>query len=95
MIYNKELDVNTFWKKNKLLEETSYTIVNPDLYISTRRQNNPSNYDVSLERKFFTNIKEGNKKKGIEYAYAFPQEDAVTLSKGKLLFESYTPPTIF
>ncbi|WP_242217912.1 AraC family transcriptional regulator [Bacillus cereus group sp. BfR-BA-01380] len=85
MIYNKKLDVNTVWKKNKLLEETSYTIVNPDLYISTRRQNNPSNYDILLERKFFTNIKEGNKEKVIEYAYAFPQEDAVTLSKGNQL----------
>ncbi|SFD61516.1 hypothetical protein SAMN04488168_1588 [Bacillus sp. 491mf] len=95
MIYNKELDANTVWKKNKLLEENSYAIVNPDLYISTRRQNNPSNYDVSLERRFFTNIKEENKEKVIEYAYAFPQEDAVTLSKGKSLFDSYTPPTIF
>lgn len=85
MVFNEKLDVSTVWEKNKLLEETSYKIVNPDLYISTRRQNSPSNYDVLLEREFFTNIKEGNKKKVIEYAYAFPQEDAVTLSKGDQL----------
>lgn len=85
MIYNAKLDVNTVWRKNKLLEKESYTIVNPDLYISTRRQNNPSNYDISLERKLFTSIKEGNKGKVIEYAYAFPQEDAAILSKGNQL----------
>lgn len=85
MIYNKKLDVETVWEKNKLLEKPSYTIVNPDLYISTRRQNNLSNYDISLERQFFTNIKEGNKEKVIEYAYGFPQEDAETLSKGTQL----------
>ncbi len=68
-------------EKNKLLEETSYPTVNPDLYISSRRQNNSDHYDISLEKRFFTTIKEGNKEKLIEYAYAFPQEDAAILSK--------------
>ncbi|MDZ5605748.1 AraC family transcriptional regulator [Bacillus pseudomycoides] len=81
IIYNERLAISTVWKQNKLLEETSYQILNPDLYISSRRRNNSDYYDISLEKQFFTAIKEGNKEKVIEYAYAFPQEDAVTLSK--------------
>ncbi|MBE5107534.1 helix-turn-helix domain-containing protein [Bacillus thuringiensis] len=81
IIYNERLHVNSVWKQNKLLEETSYPIQNPDLYISSRRQNNSNHYDITLEKQFFTAIKEGNKEKVIEYAYAFPQEDAATLSK--------------
>ncbi|MBY0598584.1 helix-turn-helix domain-containing protein [Bacillus bingmayongensis] len=81
IIYNERLDVKSVWKRNKLLEEISYPIQNPKLYISSRRQNNSNYYDITLEKRLFTAIKEGNKEKVIEYAYAFPQEDAVILSK--------------
>ncbi|HDR4902690.1 TPA: helix-turn-helix domain-containing protein [Bacillus cereus] len=79
-IYGEKLDVSTVWKQNKLLEETSYQISHPDLYISSRRQNDSNYYDLALEKQFFSAIKEGKKEKVIEYAYAFPQESAVTLS---------------
>ncbi|WP_088344888.1 helix-turn-helix domain-containing protein [Bacillus cereus] len=81
IVYNERLNLQSVWKQNKLLEEISYPIQNPDLYISSRRQSNSIHYDITLEKQFFTAIKEGNKEKVIEYAYAFPQEDAVTLSK--------------
>ncbi|MEN1936950.1 helix-turn-helix domain-containing protein [Paenibacillus sp. 102] len=81
MIFKEKLDVGAVWRENKLLEKTSYEIANPDLYISARRQNSPNHYDIALERKFFTCIKEGNKEKLIQYAYAFPQEDAAISSK--------------
>lgn len=48
--------------------------------ISSRRQNNSNYYDLALEKQFFSAIKQGKKEKVIEYAYAFPQESAVTLS---------------
>ncbi|MCI0766036.1 helix-turn-helix domain-containing protein [Bacillus sp. TL12] len=79
MIFKEKLDVGAVWGENKLLEKTSYEIANPDLYISARRQNSPNHYDIALERKFFTCIKEGNKEKLIKYA--FPQEDAAISSK--------------
>ncbi|PKJ56496.1 helix-turn-helix domain-containing protein [Bacillus sp. SN10] len=85
VIFNEALDVNSVWEKNKGLEETPYKIVNPDVYISTRRQNNSKYYDMSLERMFFSSIKEGNKEKLIKYAYSFPQEDAGIVSKGDQL----------
>ncbi|WP_017154458.1 helix-turn-helix domain-containing protein [Bacillus bingmayongensis] len=85
LIFNEKIDTNIFWERNKLLEETSYPLSNPDLYISTRRQINAAYYDISLEKEFFTAIKEGNKEKVIEYAYAFPQEEAANLSKGNPL----------
>ncbi|MED0971555.1 helix-turn-helix domain-containing protein [Bacillus paramycoides] len=85
MIFNKKLDVGVVWEKNKELEESSYKIVNPDLYISKRRRNDPENYNISLEEKFFSAIKEGDKEKVIKYAYSFPQEDAVIVSKGDQL----------
>ncbi|MGG3652348.1 helix-turn-helix domain-containing protein [Bacillus pseudomycoides] len=81
IIFKEKLDVGAVWRENKLLEKTSYEIANPDLYISARRQNNSDHYDISLERKIFTSIKEGDKEKLIKYAYAFPQEDAVISSK--------------
>ncbi|WP_416829265.1 helix-turn-helix domain-containing protein [Ectobacillus polymachus] len=80
MIYNEKLDISTVWKKNKLLEEKSYDIINLDLYISTRHQSNPVHYDISIEKQFLNTIKEGNKEKLIEYAYAFPLETAGILS---------------
>ncbi|PKJ52262.1 helix-turn-helix domain-containing protein [Bacillus sp. SN10] len=75
-IFKEKLDIDTVWKKNKLLEETPYKIVHPDLYISHRRQNHVGNYNISLERQFFSQITEGNKENTIKYAYSFPQEDA-------------------
>nr|WP_254919324.1 hypothetical protein [Bacillus cereus] len=44
-----------------MLEEKPYKMVNPDLYISKRRQDNPDNYNIALEQKFFLQIKEGKK----------------------------------
>ncbi|MEF7638177.1 helix-turn-helix domain-containing protein [Bacillus thuringiensis] len=85
MIFKEKLDIDTVWKKNKLLEETPYKIVHPDLYISNRRQNNVGNYNFSLERKFFSQITEGNKESVIKYAYSFPQEDAGITSQGNQL----------
>ncbi|PEE40525.1 helix-turn-helix domain-containing protein [Bacillus pseudomycoides] len=81
MIFKEKLDVGAVWRENKLLEKIPYKIANPDLYISARRQNSPNHYDIALERKFFTSIKEGDKEKLIKYAYAFPQEDAAISSK--------------
>ncbi|MBP3971892.1 helix-turn-helix domain-containing protein [Bacillus sp. WL1] len=85
MIFQERLDIDTVWKKNKLLEEVPYKMVNPDLYISKRRQDNPDNYSISLEQKFFSQIKEGNKENVIKYAYSFPQEDAAIVSNGDQL----------
>ncbi|WP_088344592.1 helix-turn-helix domain-containing protein [Bacillus cereus] len=85
MIFKEKLDLDIVWKKNKLLEEVSYKTVNLDLYISKRRQNNFKNYDISLERKFFSAIKEGNTEQVIKYAYSFPQEDAGIVSRGDQL----------
>ncbi|HDR4909503.1 TPA: AraC family transcriptional regulator [Bacillus cereus] len=84
-IFKEKLDIDTVWKKNKLLEEKPYKIVHPDLYISNRRQNNVGNYNISLERKFFSQITEGNKESVIKYAYSFPQEDAGITSQGNQL----------
>ncbi|PKJ52784.1 helix-turn-helix domain-containing protein [Bacillus sp. SN10] len=81
LIFNKEADVGTIWEQNKLLEETPYSSVNPSLYISSRRKSASNYYDISLEKQLFNAVKEGNKKKLIEYAYAFPQEDTAILSK--------------
>ncbi len=53
VIFNEKLDRDIVWKKNKLLEDVSYKIVNPDLYISKRLRHDPQHYDISLERKFF------------------------------------------
>ncbi|MED0971549.1 helix-turn-helix domain-containing protein [Bacillus paramycoides] len=80
LIFNKKLDAITVWEQNKLLEETPDVTVNPSLYISSRRKNNSSYYDIMLEKQLFTAVKEGNKKKLIEYAYSFPQEKAGILS---------------
>ncbi|OUA67368.1 helix-turn-helix domain-containing protein [Bacillus thuringiensis] len=85
MIFQEKLDIDTVWKQNKLLEEKPYKIVNPDLYISKRRQDNPDNYNIALEQKFFLQIKEGNKESVIKYAYSFPQEDAGITSQGNQL----------
>ncbi|MDZ5605749.1 helix-turn-helix domain-containing protein [Bacillus pseudomycoides] len=81
LIFNEKVDINTFWERNKLLEETSYPSPNPDLYISSLRQDSSNQYDIALEQQLFTAIKEGNKEKVIEYTYAFPKEDAVTFSQ--------------
>lgn len=80
LISKEKLDVNTVWKRNKSLEQRSYPAINPDLYISSQRQNSSKYYDITLERQFFTAIKEGNKQKLIQHAYEFPQENAATLS---------------
>lgn len=85
MIFREKLDIDMVWKKNKLLEEVSYKMIHPDLYISNRRQNNVENYNISLEREFFSQIKEGNKENAIKYAYSFPQEDAGVTSQGNQL----------
>ncbi|MDZ5605753.1 helix-turn-helix domain-containing protein [Bacillus pseudomycoides] len=85
MIFKEKLDIGTVWKENKLIEETPYKSVNPDLYILKRRQANQNDYNISLEKQFFSAVTEGNKKKLIEYAYSFPQEDAGILSIGNQL----------
>ncbi|MEB9681761.1 AraC family transcriptional regulator [Bacillus thuringiensis serovar pingluonsis] len=85
MIFKEKLDIDTVWKKNKLLEETPYKIVHPDLYISNRRQDNVGNHNIFFERKFFSQITEGNKENVIKYAYSFPQEDAGITSQGNQL----------
>ncbi|CUB53202.1 DNA-binding transcriptional regulator AraC [Bacillus subtilis] len=51
------------------------------MYISSRRQNSLNLCDITLEKQFFTAIKEGNKEKVLEHIYAFSQEEAITLSK--------------
>ena len=63
VIFNEKLDRDIVWEKNKLLEDVSYKIVNPDLYISKRRRHDPQNYDISLERKFFQQLKKAIKKR--------------------------------
>ncbi|KXO04343.1 helix-turn-helix domain-containing protein [Bacillus paranthracis] len=85
MIFQEKLDIDTVWKKNKFSEEKSYKMVNADLYISKRRQNNPDNYNIALEQKFFSQIKEGNKEGVIKYAYSFPQENSGITSQGNQL----------
>ena len=47
----------------------------PDLYILKRRQNKPKTHNMALVNDFFSTIKEGNKKKLIQYMYAVSQED--------------------
>ncbi len=63
------------WEKNKVLEEVPNKIVKPDLYILKRRQNKPKTHNMALVNDFFSTIKEGNKKKLIQYMYAVSQED--------------------
>lgn len=76
MIFNEKLDMHTFWEKTKILNESSYPLLDPDIYISTKRQNHSNDYNIALEEQFFSAITEGNKEKLIKYAYSFPQEDA-------------------
>ncbi|MGQ0519468.1 AraC family transcriptional regulator, partial [Bacillus sp. D-CC] len=40
-----------------------------------RRQNKPKTHNMALVNDFFSTIKEGNKKKLIQYMYAVSQED--------------------
>jgi AraC-like DNA-binding protein len=81
MIFNEKLDMHTFWEKNKILNESSYPLLDPDIYISTKRQNHSNDYNIALEEQFFSAITEGNKEKLIKYAYSFPQENAGISSK--------------
>ncbi|HDR8072565.1 TPA: helix-turn-helix domain-containing protein, partial [Bacillus cereus] len=75
IIYNKKIDLDMIFEKNKLLERNSYELLNPELYISKRLQHSSGHYDISLEKRLFTAIKEGNKEKLIEYVYLFLQEE--------------------
>ncbi|HDR7326540.1 MULTISPECIES: helix-turn-helix domain-containing protein [Bacillus] len=75
MIFNEKLDVGIVLEKNKVLEEVPNKIVKPDLYILKRRQNKPKTHNMALVNDFFLTIKEGNKKKLIQYMYAVSQED--------------------
>lgn len=81
IVFNEKLDMHTFWEKNKLLNESSYPLLDPDIYISAKRQNHSNDYNITLEEQFFSAITEGNKEKLIKYAYSFPQENAGILSK--------------
>ncbi|PGT53078.1 AraC family transcriptional regulator [Bacillus cereus] len=81
IIFNEKLDMHTFWGKNKILNESSYPLLDPDIYISAKRQNHSNDYNITLEEQFFSAITEGNKEKLIKYAYSFPQENAGILSK--------------
>ncbi|MFY4674995.1 helix-turn-helix domain-containing protein [Bacillus anthracis] len=81
IIFNEKLDMHTFWEKNKILNESSYPSLDPDIFISAKRQNHSNEYNITLEEQFFSAITEGNKEKLIKYAYSFPQEDAGILSK--------------
>ncbi|MFJ8354708.1 helix-turn-helix domain-containing protein [Bacillus paramycoides] len=75
MIFNEKLDVDIVLEKNKVLEDVPYKIVKPDLYILKRRQNNPKTHNMAFVHDYFSAIKEGNKKKLLEYMYALSQED--------------------
>ncbi|PKJ52044.1 helix-turn-helix domain-containing protein [Bacillus sp. SN10] len=81
LLFHQKLDISTFWEQNKLLNEMAYPSPNPDLYISSRRQNSSNLYNVTLEKQFFTAIKEGNKEKVIEHIYASSQDESITFSK--------------
>lgn len=81
IIFNERLDMHTFWEKNKILNESSYPSLDPDIYISAKRQNHSNEYNIALEEQFFSAITEGNKEKLIKYAYSFPQENAGILSQ--------------
>ncbi|PFO74465.1 AraC family transcriptional regulator [Bacillus cereus] len=76
MIFNEKLDRGIVLEKNKLLEEVPYKIVKPDLYILKRKQSNPENHVTEFVHKYFSTIKQGNKKELLQYMYAFPQEDS-------------------
>ncbi|MBJ8009810.1 MULTISPECIES: helix-turn-helix domain-containing protein [Bacillus cereus group] len=75
MIFNEQLDRDVVLEKNKVLEEVAYKIVKPDLYILKRQQSNPETHITAFVHKYFSTIKEGNKKELLQYMYAFPQED--------------------
>lgn len=75
MIFNEKLDVDIVVEKNKVLEEVPYKIVKPDLYILKRQQNKPKTHNMALVHNYFSAIKEGNKKKLLQYMYAVSQED--------------------
>ncbi|MEB9686071.1 AraC family transcriptional regulator [Bacillus thuringiensis serovar pingluonsis] len=81
IIFNEKLDINTFLEKNKTLNKSSYPLLNPDIYISAKRQDHSNDYNITLEEQFFSAITEGNKEKLIKCAYSFPQENAGVLSK--------------
>ncbi|MEB9686072.1 AraC family transcriptional regulator [Bacillus thuringiensis serovar pingluonsis] len=81
LIFKQKLDISNIWEQNRLLNETAYPSPNPDLYISSRRQNCLNLYDVTLEKQLFTAIKEGNKEKVLEHIYASSQDETITLSK--------------
>ncbi|PWE75321.1 AraC family transcriptional regulator [Bacillus cereus] len=81
LLFKQKLDISNVREQNKLLYETAYPSPNLDLYISSRRQNSLNLYDITLERQFFTAIKEGNKEKVLEHIYASSQDKTITLSK--------------
>jgi len=75
MIFNEKLDVGIVLERNKVLEDAPYKIVKPDLYIFKRRQNDFENPNLPHIHKFFSTIKEGNKKNLIQYMHSVSQED--------------------
>lgn len=81
LMFKQKLDIGHIWEQNKLLNETDYPSPNPDLYISSRRQNSLNLYDITLEKQFFTAIKEGNKERVLEHIYASSPDKTITLSK--------------
>ncbi|MFY4674994.1 helix-turn-helix domain-containing protein [Bacillus anthracis] len=81
LLFKQKLDISNVWEQNKILNETAYPSPNPDLYISSRRQNSLNLHDITLEKQFFTAIKEGNKEKVLEHIYASSQDKTITLSK--------------
>ncbi|KXO04433.1 AraC family transcriptional regulator [Bacillus thuringiensis] len=81
LMFKQKLDIGRVWEHNKLLNETDNPSPNLDLYISSRRQNSLSLYDITLEKQFFTAIKEGNKEKVLEHIYAYSLDKTITLSK--------------
>ncbi|PKJ52583.1 helix-turn-helix domain-containing protein, partial [Bacillus sp. SN10] len=81
IIFKEKINIHTFWEKNKILDKSSYPLLNPDIYISAKRQDHSNDYNITLEERFFSAITEGNKEKLIKYAYSFPQENAGVLSK--------------
>ncbi|MED1558650.1 helix-turn-helix domain-containing protein [Bacillus paramycoides] len=85
MIFNEKLDVGIVLEKNKVLEKVPYKIVKPDLYILKRQQNKPKTHNRELIHNYFSAIKEGNKKKLLQYMYAVSQEDVeITLTANPL-----------
>ncbi|MRD38251.1 helix-turn-helix domain-containing protein [Bacillus thuringiensis] len=81
LMFKQKLDIGHVWEHNKLLNETDNPSPNLDLYISSRRQNSLNLYDITLEKQFFTAIKEGNKEKVLEHIYASSLDKTITLSK--------------